>query len=337
MNTRHCRKNAYSSDADGIIDYVTERGGGSTVVETKPHYYGSITHISNNDDAAYIRRGSIYYLPDNVKDPNTTFHPYMVIQSSYLDKIGKISVLAITSAPTSINMIPFAMRGKFYKNSTIGYIDPHQPFTYRVDDFTDPRSRYIATIVNENVINLACDMYGMHLGMNLVRSNDEIIQAYKDYVDDFNNRSAHLVQYRHKVMPDNGLTDHTLHISFNDDQIVDDDIDYMIDDFNDDDACVEATDERDMCSEEVTNNTIVVDLKSEALLSMIAVFEKRPPSKNFLPRNIENFTRDEIIVFLAYRKLYGVGMTSLLYGCSTHTIARKHNQLCEKYTIIYQD
>ena len=189
-----------------------------SIEEVKPvdHYYGCIKNISNGNDISFLNRGSVYYLMDKIhKNNNSTSdipvkHPYIILQSTYLDKIGRITVFSISSVPACINMIPIIMKG------TIGYIDPHHPYTYKIADFfNSERSSYIGTITNPDVLDLLGNMYGMHLGLNLTKSNDEIINDYMKYVNEFNSRAVGVSRYTRKVVdkyPSNDQLD--LQISF---------------------------------------------------------------------------------------------------------------------------
>ena len=63
------------------------------VFNTNNYYYGKTKKISADDDISSLTRGSVYYLKDHMNDPNSTIHPYIVIQSSYVDKVSRITLL----------------------------------------------------------------------------------------------------------------------------------------------------------------------------------------------------------------------------------------------------
>lgn len=183
------------------------------LITEKEYYYGTIKNLSNGNDVSFLNRGSVYYLVDKKQKSGSTNlikHPYIILQSTYLDTVGKITVFTISSTPAYTNMIPIIMKG------TIGYINPHHPYTYNVSDFFDhERSSYIGNITNETVLELIGNMYGMHLGLNLMKSNDEIVNDYLNYVEEFNARSEGIARYERKVLPkDTSLEKLDLHVSF---------------------------------------------------------------------------------------------------------------------------
>lgn len=306
----------------------------------KEIYYGKIQKISSDNDISYVNRGSVFFLRDNLKDPNTTYHPYLVIQSSYLDKIGRIAVLGITSVPSSINMVPIVMK------DSIGYIDPHQPYTYKIDEFYESGTRFVGSIVNTKALDIAVNLYGLHLGMALNKSEDEIISDYLNYVEEFKERTKHLKPYKHKVLEENNLGNLELQVSFNTDNKIsdicwpenfDEDIDGILDmlsDNDDDESYI--SDSIDMSVNDNGKPMIEIDTNSQAILSTISTLEDTPAGIVKLPRHITDMTEDEIIILMASIKINGIGTTSLIYNCSDTTISNKKKQISEKYNVIYK-
>ena len=172
------------------------------------HYYGQIKKISADDDISSLTRGSVYYLRDNMNDINSAIHPYIIIQSTYVDKIGKISVFGITSTPSTIDMVPIIM------DNAIGYINPNRIYTYYIDAFKHSSSRLKANIVNTTAFNIALDLYGMQLGMNLNKSNEEIISNYIEYVNEFKERAKHIQAYKPKTITAGPINKLELHTSY---------------------------------------------------------------------------------------------------------------------------
>lgn len=332
------RKNAfecYSQSSKNKISKISnttkekENNTNLDVQDSQTHYYGSIKSISKNNDISYLCRGSIYFLKDHTSNQYSTYHPYIVIQTRYLDKIGKVAVFGITSTPSYINMIPIIMKG------TIGYIDPHQPYYYRVTDFFEKGTRYAGTLVNQKIFDLITDMYGLYLGMNLSRSEEDIIADYNAYVEDFKERSKSLKPYKHKILKDNNL-DKELHISFkiNNDEEPEDDDD-IIDDQELIDESTSEINENDHETHIEQNEAIIIEKDNCTVMSMIGILECKPVNSVKLPRHVLDMTIDEITVFLTYLKLNGAEETALLYNCSTHTIQRKSKILHDHYNIIY--
>lgn len=165
---------------------------------TTEHYYGTITDISYGNDVSMLTRGSVWYLKDQYQkyDDCKSMHPYIVISATFLDKIGKITVAPITSCPIYINMIPIMIE------NSITYINPYQTYTFKVTAFQDSNnSAYIGTCTNQTVLDLLGNMHGMWLGLNLSKSNAEIIDDYLKYVDEFESRNKHVSRYVHKKLP----------------------------------------------------------------------------------------------------------------------------------------
>ena len=173
------------------------------------HYYGRLKKISADDDISSITRGSVYYLRDRVNDPESIMHPYIIIQSSYVDKVGRITVLGITSTPSAINMVPIIM------DNTISYINPNRVFAYNINDFYQPWARLKGTVANTRPFDIALNLYGMSLGMNLAKSDDEIITEYIEYINEFSERSKNVSAYQPKTIAVNKINKLELHVSFN--------------------------------------------------------------------------------------------------------------------------
>ena len=95
-------------------------------------------------------------------------------------------------------MVPIVME------NSISYINPNRVYTYNIDVFSDPSSRLIGNVVNTNAFDIAVNLYGMSLGMDLKKSNEEIISDYLTYIDDFKERTKHLGAYQSKVIKSNG-------------------------------------------------------------------------------------------------------------------------------------
>ena len=245
-------KGYYLTDAIAVNDGVSEISFNvqsdppidCDLFATKDHYYGQIKKISADDDISSLTRGSVYYLRDHVNNPNSIMHPYIVIQSSYVDKVGRITLLGITSTPSTINMVPIVM------DNSISYINPNRVYTYNIDVFSDPSSRLIGNIVNMTAFDVAVNLYGMLLGMNLKKSNDEIVSEYLTYVEEFKERTKHLAPYQPKTTQSNGIDKLSLHTSFDikysDDtssdaiDLSDNEIDAMFDEIDDmiDEECL---------------------------------------------------------------------------------------------------
>ena len=320
------RKNAFINTQSEESDY--------SVLANKPHYYGSITKISINNDISYLNRGSVYYLRDNPHKDESTYHPYLVIQSMYLDKIGKVAVFGITSTPSTINMIPIIIKG------SIGYIDPHQPYYYKVTEFFERGTRYVGTIVNQAVLDLVTNFYGLYLGMNLVKSEDEIINDYLEYTKDFTERSKDLQIYKPKCIKENKSDGLELTISFTKKYTADpkeDDDETLLDNVDnvdtDEEEFVETTDTD--ITEDSSKETILIDTNSQAVQSMCAMIENQSGNTLQLPRFVSKMTKDEVIVFLAYIKLNDIELASIVYNCCTKTIFQKRKKLEELYNVIY--
>ena len=332
-----------------------------TIKKTPPttsiHYYGTINSINDNNDVAFLTRGSIYYLRDKKQsDENqTVFHPYLVLQDSYLDKVGKITVFGITSSPININMIPIIIKG------CIGYIDPYNPDTHNIREFMERKSNYVGSIVNPVVLDLVGDIYGMTLGLNLSKTYDEIIDSYMKYIEDFKVRSANICRYKSKKLPDRSMyTDELeLNVSFsynylaqNQNNIgsvfecesnneVDDSIDNAIKTNYTEvqpketgDKVIKTRKTSKTKSEEKDDNKVLIeiDLGSQALLSAISSLESEPHGKVKLPK-LAKITIDDIKIFYAYKRLYGLKQTSLLYNCSVPSISARTTALNKLYTI----
>ena len=322
---------------------------------TKEIYYGKIQKISSENDISYLSRGSVFFLRDNIKDPETTYHPYLVIQSTYLDKISRITVLGITSVPSSINMVPIVMK------DSIGYIDPHQPYTYKIDEFYESGTRFVGSIINTKALDIAVSIYGLHLGISMCKTEDEIIADYLDYVKEFKERSKHLKPYKHKVLADNHLGDLELKISYMSGelkQVQSEDFDDVISDISSSNIEDDKFDDRDdteellgsVCfgvSSESENDdniphiygkkrTLVIDRNSQAILSALAVLETRKRGEVKLPKFISRMTDDEIILFMASLEINGKAITSQIYNCCNNTLYNKKKQIYDKFNIIYK-
>lgn len=301
--------------------------------ENKPYYYGSIKKISSNNDISFINRGSVYFLKDNPKDINSKYHPYLVIQQSYLDKIGKIAVFGITSTPSSINMIPIIMK------DAIGYIDPHQPYVYKISEFFELGTRYVGTIVNTKVIDLAVNFYGLYLGMNLSKTEDEIIQEYLDYVNEFRERSKNYKPYKHKFLEENDMSDLELQISFKSAEVINNQESSILIDDNDvklsDDYEINDNDEIKENNTSDDSKTIEIDCSSQVMMAALSMMEEQPNGTLKLPSNIKNMLVDDIRLFFMYIKHHTQQEASELYGCVKSTISYKKKQLENMYNIVY--
>ena len=300
----------------------------------KEIYFGKIKKISRDDDISYLARGNVFFLKDHPNDPNcNTFHPYLVIQAYYLDKIGKISVLGITSTPSSINLIPIVM-----KNS-IGYIDPHQPYTYKIDEFYSDDTRFVGSIVNSRALDIATNMYGLYLGMNLNKTRDEIIEEYMSYVTEFKERTKDndIKPYKHKVLQEFSLDDIELKISFSTDSSD------ISEDICNSSACDDNENSIDHIDDDVYDNIInkkpvmEIDLKSQAILSALSMLENMPSDKVKLPANASKISYDEKRIFLACDKINGNRLTALIYNCSHGTVSNRKHQILEEYEVIYKN
>lgn len=318
------RKNSYNLGNFSVVPSPVIK---NVEDDEKDHYYGMIKNISSNNDISFISRGSVYYLRDNIRDPNTSYHPYLVIQSAYLDKIGKISVFGITSQPANINMIPIVMGG------SLAYINPHQPFVYSVDEFYETGTRFIGSVVNTEVLDLACNLYGLYLGMNLVKSKEEIETDYINYVSKFNARAKDVKQYKHRVLDDNKQQLEFKYSFVVKNTPVDDDTD---DENNE--TCSERMDyeENDDTQEIINNDTkveIVVDLTSQAILTAVGMVND---NRNVtLGRDVSELTMDEIKLFMACIKTYGYIETSKIYGCSHGTVSNRRRSILDTYDVKY--
>ena len=186
------------------------------------HYYGTCMNITNDNDVSLLTRGSVWYLRDNEPSNNRIKqHPYIVLQKSYIDKDGMITVFGVTSSPTYINMIPIIVK------DSITYINPYKPHMHHISEFNV--KSYIGTIVNPVVLDLLGDMYGMSLGLNLYRTEKEIIDAYINYVDEFNIRAKKYMRYNSKLTPiSNSMYKNELELKISFSNI------YMDDDISDD-------------------------------------------------------------------------------------------------------
>lgn len=331
--------------------------------EDRPHYYGSIKSISNVNDVTFLARGSVYFLRDNPANPDTSFHPYVVIQDKYLDKIGKIAVFGITSTPSSINMIPVVVRG------TIGYIDPHQPYVYKDDEFFEPTTRFQGTIANQTVMDLICNFYGLYLGMDLKKSEGEIIEDYLTYIREFKERAKNLKPYKHKILEESKLSNIEFKTSYDPDfcmvdpepelpENFDEDIEGICDMLNkeqaeknaefdlgyDEDDGYEFINDEDNASDdgnisgtcEPEKPMLEIFVDSQAILGTLSVLENKPVGEVTLPRKISDMTEDDIKVFMACHKINGTEMTALIYNSTNNIVLYKKKGILEKYDVIYK-
>jgi hypothetical protein len=301
---------------------------------SKPYYYGSIRNVSGVNDVSYLTRGGVYFLRDNMRDPKSSKHPRMIIQDLYLDKIGKIAVLEITSKPLSINVIPIVLRGR------ISYINPHIIQYYPVDMFFEETDSYFG-MASERVLDIATNMFAYYFGIQTVKSSAEIIDAYMEYVEEFKARTKNYTLYT-SYKPLENKEPLKLNISFEIDDRHDENCENTSDVAEDDDILVENdmpthSDENDMDNVNISTEKkiLIVDLNSQAILSAISSIESQPVGKIKLPQKITDMDEDQLVTFMAAIKINGYKMTSMMYNCAHSTISNKRKAIMDMYNVVY--
>ena len=300
---------------------------------SKPYYYGSIRNVSGVNDVSYLARGGVYFLRDNIRDPKSSKHPRMIIQDSYLDKIGKVAVLEITSKPLSINVIPIVLRGH------ISYINPHIIQYYPVDMFFEETDSY-SGMANKRVLDIATNMFAYYLGIQTAKSKADIIDEYMQYVEEFKARTKDYTMYA-SYKPLENKEPLKLNISFE----IDDGLDENCEN-NSDSTETDTLMENDMMTlsdendtEEVGTSTekktLIVDLNSQAILSAISSIESQPVGKIKLPQKITDMDEDQIVTFMAAIKINGYKMTSMMYNCAHSTVSNKRKAIMDMYNVVY--
>lgn len=329
------------------------------------HYYGTTV---NPNDVIKTPQGSIWYLRDNPKDPNTGYHPYLVIYDTHMDKIGKIATFSISSTPTIENMIPIIF------NNSIGYINWHHPVNFKLSEFDEKGSIFLGTIVNKEPFKLAMMLYTsiyLNIGDFFDCSKSNIINRFLDYIDEFEIRAKNYEPYEHKVLPTTEYTKKLrLQITFtrdsdiittkpdsinagddvvkielpvnNNDVTVPEPIVDVIEDTVEDtlppSVKIKVTKrgrraQNKSSQKEVQKEKIIIDLKSQALLTAVSKMEEMDNMP--LQRQIKNMSTDDIRLFMAYLKFNSQAKAAKLYGMTTSGINKKSIALRNKYDITY--
>lgn len=158
---------------------------------------GNLELVVGKSDASHLQRGNIFFVDDTCVTANNgryakneIRHPYIIMSKFWSADRPLVTCFSINSHPYRANMVPL-----LNNRNQIVYVDPFTVYHVPADRITT--ASFKGTIGNMRLMNLISDLYGLTLGMNLVRSTDEILDDYTNYIDEFRERSKGFSEVDH--------------------------------------------------------------------------------------------------------------------------------------------
>lgn len=310
-----------------------------SVQESTPHelpppetshenYYGERKTLSNDNDVNCYPIGGVFYLPDNFATDVKTYHPYILVDNTYVDKRNVVPMFKITSSSSIIDLVPIVMNG------TISYIYPYEFNYIPVDVIKSEQSKFIGDISKSDAFRVALNKY---MAENGLKSREESDAEFSEYVDKFNAKHKDKEVYQHK----NGESKNYKFMTFRD--IPEKPQEKPIEDkISKEEPVVTPIEETPVVPKVMkttkkssAKETIEIFWQSQAMMASIAAMESLPKDKIKLPV-LEKMTVDEIKIFLAYKENYTIDKTAKFYNCSKATISNRYVQIRGKYNLKYR-
>lgn len=305
------------------------------------HYYGS---NSNDNDVISIPYGSVWYLRDNPRDPESDYHPHIVIYDCHMDKIGRIATFSITSTPSIENMVPIIFR------DSIGYINWHHPINYKISEFNESGSKFLGTITESDSFNISMMLYSviyLKVGRLFGVTKEYAIDKYLDYIDEFEQRAMYYNAYCHKYQTkadlekDEKLNLHITWMRSTNNSIIERDEENVTPCTDANNSITTVVDETETVGDvdgvDISTTMLSIDFNSTDLIKRMKAVESTAAYGNTtsLPKNISDMSTDDVVLFFALLKTRGGKKTSLIYGCNINTIWNKRNKLLSEYDVTY--